>query len=350
MEITDDLMQRFFANQCDAGEFEEIIEYLRLHPGEAERYLGMAEWNAADGDRQAPDHMEALAGVRQELFPERRAAVPVVRRMIWTSVAASMLLVVGGLFLLRNKKGATDTIAAVPASAANGRRVAWITRTNTTEMCEKVVLPDGSLVRLHGHSSLRYTDSFGLASRDSWLEGQAEFDVRKDRAHAFTVYAGKLATTALGTTFGVKAAVPEAMVTVKLFTGKVVVRSVGPLPGWRKDVYLLPGEEMAYDSRRMLATVGSSKARPGGADESNTDGGPGDLSFNNRPLKEVFRQLSIQYHTTIHFRSSDLAGMNFTGTVSRQDSLATVVRLLATMNGLDIREQPDGIQVSRSKN
>jgi ferric-dicitrate binding protein FerR (iron transport regulator) len=112
----------------------------------------------------------------------------------------------------------------------------------------------------------------------------------------------------------------------------------------------LPGEEMAYDSRRMLATVSRQAARPGSAGEGIADGGNVDLSFDNRPLKEVFRQLSIQYHTNIHFKSKDLAGMNFTGTVSRQDSLAAVIRLLATMNGLDIREQPDGIKVSRQTN
>ncbi len=350
MEITNDLMQRFFENKCDPEEFEEVTGYLRLHPGVAERYLGIAEWNATDGDRQAPDHMEALTTVRLQLFPERPATVPMVRKMVWTSVAASLILIVGGWLLLRNKKGGADTVAAAPAI---GRvpQAAWIIRTNTSAMSEKVALPDGSLVRLHAHSTLRYTNSFGLVSRDSWLEGQAEFEVRKDKAHAFTVYAGKLATTALGTTFGVKAAAPDAMVTVKLFAGKVVVRSTGQLQGWKRDVYLLPGEEMAYDSRRMLATVSRQAARPGSAGEGIAAGGGNvDLSFDNRPLKEVFRQLSIQYHTNIYFKSKDLNGMNFTGTVSRQDSLATVVRLLATMNGLDIREQPDGIKVSRQKN
>jgi transmembrane sensor len=364
MEITDELMQRFFANKCDPGEFEAVTEHLRLHPGEAERYLGIAEWNAIDGDRHAPGHEEVLADLRLRLFretaepglpvdsAERNAAVPVVRRLVWTSVAASLLLVVGGWLWLRNKKVAPDTLAAASAITARHREAAWITRTNATGRNEKVDLPDGSRVRLYAHSSLRYTDSFGLVSRESWLEGQAEFEVRKDKSHAFTVYAGKLATTALGTSFGVKAVAPGAMVTVKLFTGKVVVRSVGQLPGWRKDVYLLPGEEMAFDSRRMLATVHRYPVGPGSAGENPAGGGTGagELSFNNSPLKDVFKQLSIQYHTTIYFKSSDLAGMNFTGVVSRQDSLASVVRLLATMNGLDILQQPDGIKVSRQKN
>lgn len=350
MEITDELMQRFFADKCDPEEFEEVIEYLRLHPGESERYLGIAEWNTTDGDRQAPGDMEVLASLRQELFPGRTAAGPVVRRLVWTSVAASLILIVGGWLWLRNKKGGADMVAGAP-TIGRVPQAAWIIRTNTSAMSEKVALPDGSLVRLHAHSTLRYTDSFGLVSRDSWLEGQAEFEVRKDKAHAFTVYAGKLATTALGTTFGVKAVGPDALVTVKLFAGKVVVRSMGQLPGWKRDVYLLPGEEMAYDSRRMLATVSRQAAAPGSAAVGIAAGGGNvDLSFDNRPLKEVFRQLSIQYHTNIYFKSKDLTGMNFTGTVSRQDSLATVVRLLATINGLDIREQPDGIKVSRPKN
>ncbi|HMI63011.1 MAG TPA: DUF4974 domain-containing protein, partial [Puia sp.] len=66
--------------------------------------------------------------------------------------------------------------------------------------------------------------------------------------------------------------------------------------------------------------------------------------------KEVFQQLSIQYHTKFNFRAKDLRGLNFTGTVSRTDSLDVFLRLLAGMNDLDIQAQAPGYSVNRHRN
>jgi len=357
MEITEELMQRFFANQCDPEEFEAVVAYMRLHPQEEEKYLGREEWEAAGAAEAAPGHDDVLAGLRQRLFgegqraegpAERPVRVHLLRKLVWTSVAASLILALCGWLWMQHIKNSADTVAlAAVGQPAVHRQAVWVYKTNRKDGMEQVLLPDGSIVKLYGHSSLRYTDSFGLATRETWLEGQADFYVKKDKAHVFTVYVGKLATTALGTSFGVRAAV--ASITVRLFTGKVVVRTVEPLAGWSKDVYLLPGEEVAYDSRRMLATVRRSAAIPGGGIEDGAAGRIGDLSFTNTPLKKVFHDLSERYHMAIYYTPKDLTGMNFSGTVSQQDSLATIVRLLATMNGLDMQEQPEGIRVTRPK-
>jgi transmembrane sensor len=359
MEITDELMQRFFANQCDPEEFEVVAAYLGLHPEEAEKYMGMEEWEEAGAADAAPGHEEVLESLRQQLFAgeeqtgeavERPVRVHLMRRLTWTSVAAALILALGGWLWMKNKMISADTttMAAIGQPGLH-RETVWFCKKNTQDGIERVLLPDGSLVKLHGHSSLRYADSFGLTTRESWLDGQADFYVKKEKGHPFTVYAGKLATTALGTTFGVQAAAPAATVTVRLFTGKVVVRPMERLAGWTKDVYLLPGDEMAYDSRRMVATVRRQGTGPAGIAEDSATGGSGDLSFINAPLKKVFHDLSARYHTTIYYTPKDLTGMNFSGTVSRQDSLATIVRLLATMNGLDMQEQPEGIRVTRPK-
>lgn len=359
MEITYELMQRFFANKCDPEEFEAVIAYLRLHPEEAANYLGKKEWDAIDAGQPAPDQAGVLAGLRQQLFAgeeqkdgavERPVRVHLMRRLTWTSVAAALILALSGWLWMKDKKTSADR-TAVAATIPPGlhREAVWFCKKNTKDGMERVLLPDGSLVKLYGHSSLRYTDSFGLATRESWLDGQADFSVKKEKGHPFTVYAGKLATTALGTTFGVQAAAPAATVTVRLFTGKVVVRPMERLAGWNKEIYLLPGEEVAYDSRRMLAAVRRYGAGSDSGDDNSPAGEAGDLSFNNAPLKKVFHDLSARYHTAIYYAPKDLTGMNFSGTVSCQDSLLTIVRLLATMNGLDMQEQPQGIRVTKRK-
>lgn len=325
MEVTKSLIRKFFANECNEQESEAVLEYLSQHPEE----VGLDEWEATDASSLGPVlHQSAvLKELKGQLFPVRRIY------RYWAAAAVVILVVVGGwVFWGKSKStGSSPVVATMPSSPG------WVYRTNETDSVSAIVLPDGSIVKLYAHSALRYADSFGVASRDSWLVGEAEFDVRKDKFHSFTVHGVSLSTTALGTVFSVSTSGNE---TVKLFSGKVVVK------GLNKDVYLMRGEQVVYDRRRMVAKV----TRFGKPAKGGSQGGVVDdesLTFNNSPLKEVFKKLTIRYNKKFNFRASDLAGLNFTGAVESTDSLDVFLRLLAGMNNLDIIEQPDGYYVIR---
>ncbi len=391
MEITSELIQRFFQHNCDAEEAEAVVRHLELHPEDAKQWLGVEEWNAWKG-QPVPEGeaAAALVELRARLFvgaertvdgqgsgrptdgqglsregtgqasdrqPGARGAI--VRRFSWTAVAASLLLLAGGLVWLAKrdsrgvvagtnggKQGVAD--GGYPAPGEGEHAARRIDQANTSGEAQRLVLPDGSNVTLYAHSSLHYTDSFGLLRRDVRLVGTADFAVKKDGAHPFCVLTGKLATTVLGTSFRVRAPAGAGDVVVKLYTGKVVVRSLHFLAGW-KDILLAPGEEMVYDDRRMLAVVNKAEVRQGNAEDGGAASGGGDLVFNNSPLKNVLRQLSIQYHKKIIYRARDIAGRNFTGSLLHTDSLDTFLQLLGTMNNLDIQDQPAGIKVTRHK-
>ncbi len=344
MEITSSLIRKFFANQCDEHEFEAVMKYFELHPDQAAREMGREQWEVTDplSVAKVGHEEEVLLQLRERFFPRR------IRRFYWPAVAASLLLAVGGWIVINKSKTINGSV--VTASSLMQQQPAkavWTYRTNATEKTKNILLPDGSEVKLYAHSTLRYTDSFGLSRRESWLEGGAGFLVKKDKAHPFTVHSMLLATTALGTSFGVQATGPGSEA-VKLFSGRVVVRSTGPIKGWNGDVYLLPGQQVRYDNRRMLATISTfEKAAEQGEAAMAIDNK--ELSFSNSPLKQVFRQLTIQYNKKFIFRASDLAGLNFTGSVPRTDSLNVFLRLLAGMNNLDILEQPDGYTVTRHR-
>jgi transmembrane sensor len=392
MEITRELIQKFFENKCDPDEFEAVMSYWQDHPEEAESDLGIKEWKEMaplspvkdNSLASVPDNGQAemLEQLKKKLFgpaagsalPEgtttrRRTTAnefisPVHRRLSGktirlsrtaiTAIAASFLLAVTGLLWIRMKNTTgRDTAGQLNQQSDHkgGSPTASvrIIRSNHTGKPLVIQLPDGSSVKLYDHSTLVYMDSFGVTQRDSRLEGEAVFTVAKDRDRPFTVVAGLLATTALGTSFGVKAPVSGGAVAVQLYTGRVVVRSTHALAGWNKDIYLSPGQQVSYDDRHLLTTVSRfGSIGPGLAAEKKEKGSP-DLVFNNSSLKEVISQLSIQYHKKIIYRKTDVAGMNFTGTVPCTDSLGTFLKLLGAMNNLDIQEQPPVFIISRHK-
>ncbi|WP_315823714.1 FecR family protein [Paraflavitalea speifideaquila] len=113
-------------------------------------------------------------------------------------------------------------------------------QTNSSKQHQNLVMEDGSSIRLSPGSSIRYYEPFRGGRRDISLLGQAWFTVAKDSLRPFTVYANDIATTALGTQFMVSTLVKD-QVEVRLFEGKVVVRTMGKNMT-KKEVYLQPGE------------------------------------------------------------------------------------------------------------
>lgn len=96
-----------------------------------------------------------------------------------------------------------------------------------------VSLPDGSKVYLHPGSRLLYPETFIGDKRYVMLEGEAYFQVAKDRTKPFIVQSGHLTTTVLGTEFNVKGN------EVTLITGSVRVRNLNS----RASLTITPGEQ-----------------------------------------------------------------------------------------------------------
>ena len=54
-------------------------------------------------------------------------------------------------------------------------------------MTGRVELPDGSVVILNAHSTLRYPSEFTASERTVWLDGEAYMQIHKDPAHPMEV-------------------------------------------------------------------------------------------------------------------------------------------------------------------
>lgn len=87
-----------------------------------------------------------------------------------------------------------------------------------------ITLPDGSTVVLNADSKLTYSSDF-KENRTIKLEGEGFFEVVRDENHPFTVITENIATTALGTSFNIKAYKENPDIQVTLATGKVRVQN-----------------------------------------------------------------------------------------------------------------------------
>lgn len=348
MEINPELVQRFFENKCDPAERDTVLHYLDNHPEAMEKFFPMKDWDIVNADALPEDmSKEILEHITKEIFTEQKSGHVLLFRYLSRAIAAAILLAIVSVIPLllheRQKNSGIKKTIAIHQAVSNADSL-WIKKENNTKKNLTILLPDGSAVQLEGNSFIKYQQVFGVEKREIWLKGKAFFKVSKEKGKAFTVYTQSLNTTALGTSFHISTSGRNTE--VRLYTGKVVIKAVNNLPGWGKEVYLLPGEKISYNFISSQVTVVRNKISPVQTMPEQVSEGQ-DLVFDNASLKEVMNKLSRKYHRTISFNYSDMSCMNFTGTISGTDSLGAVLRLIANMNNLVVKEDGNTYTVSK---
>jgi transmembrane sensor len=164
-----------------------------------------------------------ITGAQEEPARTSRRLVPVFS-IPWMQFAASVAFIVllgWAVYSVTVKPeekpqlGQQDTITEHSEALAE--------KINTTSETIELALSDGSKISLAPKGRIRYPERFDGERREVFLEGEAFFDIAKDPAHPFLVYANGLVTKVLGTSFRIKAYGDSREVTVEVKTGKVSV-------------------------------------------------------------------------------------------------------------------------------
>jgi ferric-dicitrate binding protein FerR (iron transport regulator) len=320
-----------------------------------------AEWNhfkQAVNDNEAKvislGENEQQPFSEEYLDEERTARRSVVyRMMVAVAVAASVLLVIGLGWRLFNTNRQETPITQEDRKPAKEILATVRHEVNTSGKPKTFLLQDGSQIVLWDQSEVSFEQPFAPDKRHINLKGKADFKVAKDQARPFTVFSGDLSTTALGTEFTVTAFENATNITVRLYEGKVVVKPVDrALTKMKKDVYLLPGQELIYDNQKMTARV-----RAFGQDHvvvnerEQVDTFKDDPSipknkgtwymFNKQSLSQVFDQLAELYDVEIIYSKKDVQNMQFLATYDKSDSLETILNNIAILNNLTVKKDGD---------
>ncbi|MGF1636418.1 MAG: FecR family protein [Cyclobacteriaceae bacterium] len=161
----------------------------------------------------------------------RLRSILLVNNLTWIARAAAIVAFLITFSIISNMFTHSE-----PGNAV----VEMVVKTNTRRQKTTIYLPDSSKVILNAESTLEYSKEFSDI-REIHLTGEAFFEVRPNATVPFIVRSGEIITTALGTSFNIKAYPTDKSVSVSLATGKVMVHN-----GTLKDqaaMTLLPGEK-----------------------------------------------------------------------------------------------------------
>lgn len=150
------------------------------------------------------------------------------RRILW--LAACFLLIVVPVYWTLHHK--------------NDQKENLIVRVNESSIPMEIVLSDSTMVRLSPHSSLRFPLRFGNV-RNVYLDGNAQFNVKRNEKRPFKVYSENIVTIVLGTIFNIKRSGDSALV-VELMKGKLKVEIKNAKLEPDESIMLAPNERAVY--------------------------------------------------------------------------------------------------------
>jgi transmembrane sensor len=231
--------------------------------------------------------------------------------------AAAVMLWAEHRFLEAGERGATE-----------------ISSTRNIGENRSATLPDGSLIELGAKTSISV--DFNYAQRLLLLSpGQAYFKVKPDKKRPFTVQAGPVHVTAVGTAFDVKHQSDTIIVTVQ--EGIVTVNSPhkagdeSDLTLWR----VASGYQFVYSEAGATATLSSVDTSAALAWRE------GRLEYTRTPLADVVADINRYAMHPIAIDDSSVAKLTFTGTVFT-DAIDSWLTALPGALPVQISRSPDG--------
>lgn len=233
----------------------------------------------------------------------------------WQRVAAILLLplLIWSLFQFYSKNNAQPVETA--------QRLVYNEIKTSPGLRSTFNLPDGTKVWLNGNTKIRYPIAFSGAVRLIQLEGEAFFEVAKNKEKPFIVDMGRLQVQAIGTAFNCMAYPDDDRIETALTEGKVKVTKI--VRGESKGEYLLnPGQVISYQasSDQFLLHEGNL--------DKYVAWRSGKFIFRNDPMEVVCQKLGRWFNAKIVIKDESLKGYSFTGTF-QEEGLSEILDLIS---------------------
>ena len=200
-----------------------------------------------------------------------------------------------------------------------------------------ITLSDGTNVWLNARTKIVYPAVFDKSVRQVAVDGEAYFDVAKDKKRPFIVETGKCNMEVLGTKFNFRDYPEDHEVVVSLLEGKVELNN---LLKKEKEAILAPDERAILNKtngRMTVETVTASNASQW------TDGY---LFFDEELLPDIVKELERSYNVTIRIANDSLNTFRFYGNfVRREQSIQEVLDALASTEKIQYKIEERNITI-----
>lgn len=227
---------------------------------------------------------------------------------------------IGGFYLLKEPQFA-DTYTEI--SVPHGER-------------SQVTLYDGTKVWMNSGTKLKFPIVFNQNQRKVYIEGEAFFDVAKDKKKPFIVHANQMEIKVLGTRFNLCAYPDENQLYATLEEGKIEAKTSLS----KESVELNPGEQLALNLQTKTINVDRVDT------ELYTSWKENLLRFQDAPFSEVITKMERWYDVDIEIGEALDVNRKYTMTI-KTESLREMLRLISLTTPIAYEINEDKVSIHR---
>jgi ferric-dicitrate binding protein FerR (iron transport regulator) len=198
-----------------------------------------------------------------------------------------------------------------------------------------VILPDGTKVWLNVDTKLSYPVNYGVKSRNVKMEGEAYFEVIKNKELPFEVSSGNITTKALGTSFAISSYPGSPITKSSLINGSVEVKY------GKVSEILKPGQQLVYKKDRSRIIIQSFNEIDELAWKNEQ------LIFRLTPFKQVIEDLEKWYDVDFDYNPALFQNETFTAKFSRHETLEHVLQVMSKAGGFKYRIEAKTVKIMK---
>lgn len=200
----------------------------------------------------------------------------------------------------------------------------------------QIRFPDGTVVWLNAASSITYPVSFNTRKgRQVQLNGEAYFEVAKDKAHPFIVQSTGQEVEVLGTHFNINSYADEGAVRTTLLEGAVKVTNLKS----KASNFLNPNQQA------ILTGANEIQVRDLDA-QASISWKKGQFTFDREEISSIMRKVARWYNVQIVYKDN-LNGVKLTGSVSRFENISKLLKILENTQEVNFKIDGDKVIVMK---
>ncbi len=325
--LSEDIINKYLTGQCSEEELVEVNAWMKESEENARQLFRMEEIYHLGKFNQYADRQQMARAEKQlykKLDEEKRKQNKILRMHRWMKYAAmiAVILVIGGgsgYWLYQNGNNQHMMVAV----ANEG-------------IVKEIILPDGTKVWLNNSATLKYPREFSEKARNVYLDGEAYFEVTKNRHKPFTVQSDAMRVRVLGTTFNFKCDKNYRIAEVTLIEGEIEVK------GNKEEgqIILAPGQRAELNKNNGRLTVKQVDAKMDAVWHDNL------IPFQKADIFTISKALERFYDIKIILSPDMRADKTYSGVLKKKSTIESVLKSLQNSISIDYKIVGNNIFIS----
>lgn len=325
--LSEDIINKYLTGQCSEEELVEVNAWMKESEENARQLFRMEEIYHLGKFNQYADRKQMARAEKQlykKLDEEKRKQNKILRMHRWMKYAAmiAVILVIGGgsgYWLYQNGNNQHMMVAV----ANEG-------------IVKEIILPDGTKVWLNNSATLKYPREFSEKARNVYLDGEAYFEVTKNRHKPFTVQSDAMRVRVLGTTFNFKCDKNYQIAEVTLIEGEIEVK------GNKEEgqIILAPGQRAELNKNNGRLTVKQVNAKMDAVWHDNL------IPFQKADIFTISKALERFYDIKIILSPDMRADKTYSGVLKKKSTIESVLKSLQNSISIDYKIVGNNIFIS----